>query len=104
MVDWSFQASFRMTYFQILIALEEWSSGQLVAFPTLVTIANTISQRIQELVPKVHSFKEGRPAAWRKFCHCVHTGAFNQMDSLVHPQRLAFLSTAIDDTHNVEME
>jgi hypothetical protein len=93
-----------MTHFQILVALEEWSSGQLVAFPTLVTIANTIGQRIQELVPKVHSFKEGRPAAWRTFCHCVHTGAFNQMDSLVHPQRLTFLSTAIDDTYNVDME
>jgi hypothetical protein len=93
-----------MTHFKILIALEEWSSGQLVAFRTLVTIANIISQRIQELVPKLRSFKEGRPAAWRKFCHCVHIGAFNQTDSLVHPLPLAYLSSAIDDIYSVEME
>ena len=31
-----------------MIALEEWSSGRLVAFRTLVTIANFIRQRIQE--------------------------------------------------------
>jgi hypothetical protein len=93
-----------MKHFQILIALEEWSSGQLVAFRTLVTIANIISQRIQELVLKVRLFKEGRPAAWRKFCHCVHIGTVNQTDSLVHPLPLVYLSTPIDDIYNVEME
>jgi hypothetical protein len=93
-----------MTDFQIIIALEEWSSGQLVAFRTLVTMTNIITHRIQELVPKVRSFKEGRPAAWRKFCHCVHIGAFNQTDSLVHPQPLTYLSTSIDDIYNVEIE
>jgi hypothetical protein len=104
MVDWDNPSFFLMTHFQILIALEEWSSGQLVAFRTLVTIANTISQRIQELVPKVRAFKEGRPTAWRNFCHCVHIGPVNQSDSLVHPLPLAYLSTGIDDIYTVEME
>jgi hypothetical protein len=87
-----------------MIALEEWSSGRLVAFRTLVTIANIIRQRIQELVPKVRTFKEGRPVAWREFCYSVHIGAVNQMDSLVHPLPLEYLSTEIVDTYTVEME
>jgi hypothetical protein len=93
-----------MTDVQIIIALEEWSSGQLVAFRTLVTIANIISKRIQELVQKVRLFKEGRPAAWRQFCYAVHVGAFKQTDTLVHPLPLAYLTTEIDDEYTVEME
>ena len=87
-----------------MIALEEWSSGHLVAFRTLVTIANIIRQHIQELVPKVRTFKEGRPVAWREFCYSVHIGAVNQTDSLVHPLPLAYLSTEIVDTYIVETE
>jgi hypothetical protein len=93
-----------MTRIQIIIALEEWSSGHLVAFRTLVTISNIIRQRIQELVQKVRTFKDGRPAAWREFCYAVHIGAVNQMDSLVHPLPLAYLSTEIVDTYTVETE
>jgi hypothetical protein len=93
-----------MTHVQIIIALEEWSSGQLVAFCTLVAIANIIRQRIQELVQIVRTFKEGRPAAWRSFCYSVHIGAVNQTDSLVHPLPLAYLSTEIADTYTVETE
>ena len=93
-----------MTHIQIIIALEEWSGGHLVAFRTLVAIANIIRQRIQELVQKVRTFKEGRPAAWREFCYSVHIGAVKQTDSLVHPLPLAFLSTEIVDTYAVETE
>lgn len=85
-----------MTVVQIIIALEEWSSGQLFAFRTLVIIANILSQRIQELVQKVHAFKEGNPAAWKQFCYSVHIGAVNQTDTLVHPLPLTYLTTQID--------
>jgi hypothetical protein len=76
----------------------------VVAFRTLTAIANIIRQRIQELVQKVRTFKEGRPAAWREFCYSVHIGAVNHTDSLVHPLPLAFLSTEIVDTYAVETE
>jgi hypothetical protein len=93
-----------MTVVQIIIALEEWGSGQLVAFRTLMTIANILSQRIQELVQKVRAFKEGRPAAWRQFCYSVHIGAVNRTDTLVHPLPLAYLMMELDDKYTVEME
>jgi hypothetical protein len=93
-----------MTVVQIIIALEEWSSGQLVAFRTLMTIANILSQRIQELVQKVRAFKEGRPAAWRQFCYSVHIGAVNRTDTLVHPLPLAYLMMELDDEYTVEIE
>jgi hypothetical protein len=92
-----------MTVVQIIIALEEWSSGQLVAFCTLVTIANILSQRIQELVQKVRAFKEGRPAVWKQFCYSVHIGTVNQTDTLVHPLPFTYLTTELDE-YTVEKE
>ena len=78
---------------QVMITLEEWSSGELVAFHTLGTFANIISQCIKELIQKVNSFKEGRPTTWRQFSYSVHIGAVNQTDTLVHPVLLEYLAT-----------
>ena len=89
---------------QIIIALEEWSNGQLVSFRTLVTIANIISQRVQEMVHNLRSFKEGRPTAWRQFCQDVFIGAVSQVDSLAHQKPFTYLSKAMGDVYTVEVE
>ena len=103
-MTWHILSFCLITCIQIIIALEEWSSGHLVAFRTLVAIANIIRQHVQELVQKVRTFKEGRSDAWREFCYSVHIGAVNQMDSLVHPLPLEYLRTEIVDTYTVEKE
>jgi hypothetical protein len=70
----------------------------------LVTIANIINRRTQEIVHKLRSFKDGRPIAWRKFCYDVHVGAVDQVDSLVHRKSFRYLSEVMDDVYTVDLE
>jgi hypothetical protein len=90
---------------QILVALEEWSDGNLVVFPSLFPIIQEINSRVKEISQLLSVYKTNRPKAWLKFCQEVHDFAAESRGSSLSARPIIHLSSSdFEQRYDVALE
>lgn len=79
----------------MILALEEWASGQFSPFPDWLEITLLMNVRIMEAIQLIDEFKEADSRGWHSFCARVHAHGSRPNNSLALPRVFSCLSQSL---------